>query len=140
MLLRTIIAGDIHIVITSVRTAAMATCTINAFIAVPLMLLTRCGLLYCSVRFGLVGGKMRLLVAGQSGGIYIFEIGPGPLDSASKGTPCQEVIANQEEEEGVEEVRQRLLSNHREVWLQACFWTLDVVFTTCHQCHVFSVL
>ena len=41
---------------------------------------------------------MRLLVACQDGGIYIFEVGPGPLDSASKGMPCQEVVEGREEE------------------------------------------
>lgn len=62
---------------------------------------------------------MRLLVAGQSGGIFIFEIGPGPLDSASKGMPCEEVIASQEEAERAEEAPQRLPSNHRKVWLKS---------------------
>lgn len=70
---------------------------------------------------------MRLLVAGQSGGIYIFEVGPGPLDSASKGMPCQEVIASQEEKEGVEEVPQRLSLDHREVWLQVFVLLLAIV-------------
>ncbi|KAL0047594.1 hypothetical protein WJX82_007383 [Trebouxia sp. C0006] len=41
-----------------------------------------------SVRFGLVGGRTRLLAACQNGCVYVFETGCGPLDSASKELPC----------------------------------------------------
>lgn len=80
---------------------------------------------------------MRLLVAGQSGGIYIFEVGPGPLDSASEGMPCQEVIASQEEKEGVEEVPQQVSLDHREVCLRPTRWHH---ITTCHYVTLFSVM
>ncbi|KAA6424201.1 MAG: hypothetical protein FRX49_06160 [Trebouxia sp. A1-2] len=41
-----------------------------------------------SVRFGVVGGRTRLLAACQNGCVYVFETGCGPLDSASKELPC----------------------------------------------------
>ncbi|DBA91082.1 TPA: hypothetical protein ACH3X1_016047 [Trebouxia sp. C0004] len=41
-----------------------------------------------SVRFGMVGGRTRLLAACQNGCVYVFETGCGPLDSASKELPC----------------------------------------------------
>ena len=81
----------------------------------------RQALLCCSVRFGLVGGKMRLLVASQGGGAYIFEVGPGPLDSASKEMACQELIASQKANEDAEEVPQQLRSNHQEVQQYALY-------------------
>ena len=82
---------------------------------------------------------MRLLVAGQSGGVYIFEVGPGPLDSASKGMPCQELIANQEGKEGAEEEPQPQLSNHREVRHCISFLPLGVVLLSATMSHL-SVL
>ena len=40
------------------------------------------------MRFGVVGGRTRLLAACQNGCVYVFETGCGPLDSASKELPC----------------------------------------------------
>ena len=59
----------------------------------------------CSVRFGLVAGKMRLLVACYDSGIYVFEIGPGSLEVPSQDMPCQDLFTGKEaeEEEAVDE-------------------------------------
>lgn len=49
---------------------------------------------------------MRLLVACQDTGIYIFEIGAGSPDMASKNMPCQDLWIGREEAEGaVDELR-----------------------------------
>ena len=42
----------------------------------------------------MVGGKVRLLVACQNRHVYIFEVGPGPLDSAPAGLPCHSLRDN----------------------------------------------
>ena len=50
----------------------------------------------CSVRFGVVAGRLRLLVACQNGLVYVFEVGPGPLDSAPAGLPCHSLQSGPE--------------------------------------------
>ena len=55
-------------------------------------------LVCCSVRFGSVGGKTRLLVACQNKLVYVFEVGSGCVESASKEMPCQQIHAGTQEE------------------------------------------
>lgn len=65
------------------------------------VIVSTCYCLLCySVRFGLVGGVMRLLIACQDSGIYIFETGQGPTGTASNDLPCQELFIGREEAEG----------------------------------------
>ena len=78
-----------------------------------------------SVRFGTVGGKTRLLVACQNKSVYVFEVGSGCVDSASKDMPCQQVHAGTQEEE---------VDNQKEprMWRSAEVGTLlDTVLSTC---------
>ena len=43
---------------------------------------------------------MRLLVACQDSGIYIFETGQGSMGTASKEIPCQDLLMGTQEAEG----------------------------------------
>lgn len=48
--------------------------------------LSRCRLMLNCIRFGSIAGKQRALVAGQNGGIYVFEL--PPLPDAGKKPPA----------------------------------------------------
>lgn len=61
----------------------------------------------------MVGGVMRLLVACQDAGIYIFELGSGPLETPSKDMPCQDLFTGREAERAVDDPRPS--TQHREV-------------------------
>lgn len=47
----------------------------------------------CSVRFGLVGGQMRLLVAAQTGHVFVFDTQDVSAETSSQKLSCQRLHA-----------------------------------------------